>query len=92
MSIYRQKLIHATKGDRFRDLGSSTVRFVSTTGKRSTADATTNSTSWSRGARQRRSGQLIATERRPRTGWKELAVGVVRNATLQDIGKGRDVK
>ena len=82
-----------TKGDRLRDLGSSTVRFVSTTGKREYGRRDNEFNFMVDGERVR-GGPVSSSplnDDLERDG-KELAVGVVRNATLQDIGKGRDVK
>lgn len=81
------------KGDRFRDLGSSTIRFVSTTGKREYGRRDNEFNFMVDGERVR-GGPVSSSplnDDLERDG-KELAVGVIRNATLQEIGKGRDVK
>jgi hypothetical protein len=82
-----------TKGDRpVRDLGTSTLGFVSTTTKREYATET--EFNFLVDGQPVKGGTLISsplTDKRSKDG-KELAHGVMSNASLQDIARGREVK
>lgn len=82
-----------TKGDRpVRDLGTSTLDFVSTTTKREYATET--EFNFLVDGQPVKGGTLISsplTDKRSKDG-KELAHGVMSNASLQDIARGRKVK
>jgi hypothetical protein len=82
-----------TKGDRpVRDLGTSTLDFVSTTTKREYATET--EFNFLVDGQPVKGGTLISsplTDKRSKDG-KELAHGVMSNASLQDIARGREVK
>lgn len=82
-----------TKGDRpVRDLGTCTLNFVSTTTKREYATET--EFNFLVDGQPVKGGTLISsplTDKRSKDG-KELAHGVMSNASLQDIARGREVK
>ena len=82
-----------TKGDRpVRDLGTSTLDFVSTTKKREYATET--EFNFLVDGQPVKGGTITSsplTDKRSKDG-KELAHGVMSNASLQDIARGREVK
>ena len=82
-----------TKGDRpMRNLGTCTLEFVSTTQRREYATET--EFNFLVDGQPVKGGTLISsplTDKRSKDG-KELAHGVMNNGSLQDIGRGREVK
>jgi hypothetical protein len=82
-----------TKGDRpLRDLGTCTLDFVSTTARREYATET--EFNFLVDGKPVKGGTLISsplTDKRSKDG-KELAHAVMNNGSLQDIGRGREVK
>ena len=82
-----------TKGDRpMRDLGTCTLDFISTTPRREYATET--EFNFLVDGQPVKGGTLISsplTDKRSKDG-KELAHGVMNNGSLQDIGRGREVK
>lgn len=82
-----------TRGDRFRDLGTSTVKFVSTTGQREYGDQRTEFNFMVDGVRiiGGRASSSPLTDKREKDG-KEIAVGAIGTGALEEIGRGREVK
>lgn len=82
-----------TKGDRLRDLGVSTIRFVSTTGKREYGGGGTEFNFLVDGERVR-GGSISSspTTDRMSEDHKERAMGAMSNGALEEIGRSREVK
>jgi hypothetical protein len=83
-----------TKGNSFRDLGTALVNFISTTGRREYGAGDNIEFNFLVDGQRIRGGRIKSsplTDKLEKDG-KELALGVISNGALEDIGKGRDVK